>query len=1544
MEDLLLQISNECSNNKLSQLKTSSQTAYDLLQNQNSLLREPAHELRAKCFNVFQIALETKKSKFVSLALSGFHKILRDDRFQSNFEPEDDSLWMPSQFLHAVSSILSQSDDTQVDILKVLLNVACSTYWTINGRIIIQMLALCCEVYECGTEAVKTASQAAANQTLRAFCHVLDVESQEAKDNKMHEVGSGGIDCFNELIPILQYICSRLDEAQSIQSGSSTLLLLEGLHTVVLSLPQRVHTNSHFTKFLWQKLCPVLIGLMSSPRTSTLTFSRLQPVETHPHLKIIYSIAGQLVRVVGCVGSLRPVLESVYHRMLLYPKVQHRLDSLKALTELWRSPNRLVDFAGPLLVEDDRGCQQSDMALTRLVMDSLQECSQSKDLSILSATVSCVETLLSTLLQLSTGQCINHVYVTKINSIFSSLSSCDYKGPLTYQTLCRLPKVYTDSVCAMRKLEIEDGEREEGDGTSEESSNCSDMTDDHPDFSDVDEMDEYPTKIGFPEPLGSIRQEKVYSKESGDCERDNARHFIDTLLEFLPSIVNIRYAIEIDDALQKFASNYCQGLYYEKSKHEDIESTIVNADGIYLATYSALLLNLKLINQGYYTDESSDIPMTEAQFVTEVEESGVLVYLSSRWLCEVYQQVICTDLLTVTGCSSNVALTNLLSDLGGISFESEVLSDCLKLEKASLRQHNTPEIQAGLKLTRRMLTCCWESILAVLTVGVKGDQSVVPISLQALHNAALLCNATGLQRRSGTVFCLLSNACCNPQDGKPTLYASHALSLDVLLSRSLELASHAPQSWPYVLKCCMHVARLEHSVVHSQSLKFTTKLGVIQPEKQDINLPVDGDVSALLGELSGVSPLPHSVAVSVLGILSHHIDRLFENAAIKLKLSPLLSFCSAVCSSSEKQLRMLKEDGSRPSRWWVPKPSSSAPPPPLLLSRLSQLLIKSARSGRPLVHVMKLWSAVGPHLMHAACHKDPGISKLAVTSIHDVMVTLLNENSELPHFHFNEALFKPFENLLCLELCDSDIQDLVVNCICEFVETSQGEIRSGWRPLFRSLGGVATPSHISSLLEVFHVFIGTDSPQVFANAAMDFIHCLVKHVRCNGVEEEIDEDTDCRSVLNYVTRCSQMLCAMYSMPSCPRFNTARRLEERLEEGREILIKDVGGSLAVWAELVEGLASVVPLCPPLYQSPVLDTLFTILTDTIENPGINYTIFCVTYIIISMIQRWILTNSHNITLWEKQVSSFKQYCGQTTHFVVRLIGLLQGVDTTDQGSFMLQKLVDIMIECVTVPVESVARLGCACLRHVVVNSGNKLSREDWGIVAHGVAHAATLVLNPLVTLNAVFSHNCHMYYGDIAHIKVAARRDSNMTRNLRLRHLAQQVLLLESQRMDLSPAEKEENSDERSYVLLIYEDVNANATKDCVPLCNLLVSLLAHQMLLQTIGTILLQGTQHIIPSLAAVVPNKNNQRILLSLPEEAIEELLKCLELSYATAVEFDSRPGLKFLLQKVAQLDRAANLYRQAGAAWTINLITLFDLCICKSERVDNSRDRKSVV
>lgn len=63
-------------------------------------------------------------------------------------------------------------------------------------------------------------------------------------------------------------------------------------------------------------------------------------------------------------------------------------------------------------------------------------------------------------------------------------------------------------------------------------------------------------------------------------------------------------------------------------------------------------------------------------------------------------------------------------------------------------------------------------------------------------------------------------------------------------------------------------------------------------------------------------------------------------------------------------------------------------------------------------------------------------------------------------------------------------------------------------------------------------------------------------------------------------------------------------------------------------------------------------------------------------------------------------------------------------------------------------------------------------------------------------------------------------------------------------------------------------------------------------------------------------------------QQHVQILLSCLDLSYDAAIQFDSRPGLKFLIQKVAGMDRAANLYRQAGAAWILKVVTLFDLSL----------------
>lgn len=101
-------------------------------------------------------------------------------------------------------------------------------------------------------------------------------------------------------------------------------------------------------------------------------------------------------------------------------------------------------------------------------------------------------------------------------------------------------------------------------------------------------------------------------------------------------------------------------------------------------------------------------------------------------------------------------------------------------------------------------------------------------------------------------------------------------------------------------------------------------------------------------------------------------------------------------------------------------------------------------------------------------------------------------------------------------------------------------------------------------------------------------------------------------------------------------------------------------------------------------------------------------------------------------------------------------------------------------------------------------------------------------------------------------------------------------------------------------------------------------------------ILFRSLSHVIPhSTPCSSPNPNVKRGYLShLSPHHVEIFLSALDSSYVAALKFDCRPGLKFLVQKVANLEQPANLYRQAAAAWTIKIITLFELCLREIEEI----------
>lgn len=78
-----------------------------------------------------------------------------------------------------------------------------------------------------------------------------------------------------------------------------------------------------------------------------------------------------------------------------------------------------------------------------------------------------------------------------------------------------------------------------------------------------------------------------------------------------------------------------------------------------------------------------------------------------------------------------------------------------------------------------------------------------------------------------------------------------------------------------------------------------------------------------------------------------------------------------------------------------------------------------------------------------------------------------------------------------------------------------------------------------------------------------------------------------------------------------------------------------------------------------------------------------------------------------------------------------------------------------------------------RHVLVSSGPLLTPEQWEVCSIACYHACSNSLQELHQLTMAFSPRSESFYGDVAQVKVAARRDATPEESERLRQLSAQV---------------------------------------------------------------------------------------------------------------------------------------------------------------------------
>uniref|UniRef100_A0A5K3FNK2 SEC7 domain-containing protein n=1 Tax=Mesocestoides corti TaxID=53468 RepID=A0A5K3FNK2_MESCO len=966
------------------------------LENKNDLRQLPKYKLRELVLAPIQVSLESSNTQLNSDALYALEVFIDSDDLYDSCECPIEETDLTFQFLDTISPCTIFSESIQASFPKLLLRLCLSRHSRLNVNSMLRIIQICTDINNRNQINRKKEKAYVARTTLVQAIEAF-VLKNNACDNQeqAHKIGSRSVypllcanleHTFDVSEPQLQILgvfkClveTMLPENISTQNRTTVPIYLEAIATIISLLPVTMIRQRVFLNILWQRLCPVLMWFLSNPKeersiTSTLDLqqhlengaartthgsaSSVAPPTLWPEgLRFIYDIVIHLAYLVGPVRELRPMLESLFHKMLLYPPPSHRLDALNAVCRILESTEGILCIVGPLisipalssnstncceLPISPKGSHRPDFQLFKIILESIHVCSATGDQALVCASTKCVDAILSSLTLLLKG------------------------GGLT-EELVQMTESQLERVEVPEALD------------DKESSNGESRADFLP-------------NTNLPRTL--------------EVDRWAAHDYLLSVMKIIPSLLDAQSTVEIDRILLEFSSSYCKELrssvsggilspvesseFADTSHVYDVSGTLLNADAVYVATFSALSLNYRLIKAGFYStsNRATVEVMSEADFLDSILGTGLLLYVSETWLSQVYRGIRHQDLLSAAGLASELThgpvttrdnkplrgshLIDMLVEFSGVGWtfnkETNQSENTIGLETNDSRVRFS---RVGQLIASSVLHVGWDYIVEALTntvalAGMKvneGAPSFIgghPFSrsvstacessevisesasrplLQSLfgplffddaaHNqqfrelgealltsltslqqmARLACSLgqTGLRARCSKVFALLTETASAALRAGPQLlpanrlHPAQALSIDVVLTSALELGCQSADCWVHLLNACQLVRDLEHAY-------FASVCNTERSPKHSLNgLDDEYDLSTIIQRFSSdKSNLGNCLTVEQTGIvlnsLSAQVDRIFDTAAEVLSLPALLDFVCCLLQASGAEL------------------------------------------------------------------------------------------------------------------------------------------------------------------------------------------------------------------------------------------------------------------------------------------------------------------------------------------------------------------------------------------------------------------------------------------------------------------------------------------------------------------------------------------------------------------------------------------------------------------------------------------------------------------
>ncbi|GAU93506.1 hypothetical protein RvY_05437 [Ramazzottius varieornatus] len=1546
-------------------------TAY-LLQRKNAFSGEIDMVFVQNYFRLLQLCFRSEQSAIQASGLALMQKCLEDTRFVPRNLTGEARKEFSGMFVNVLSELcIHGSDETAVEILRVSLHFA--LHWSEDPYALIKIISFC--MYCSGLRKspnVKTAAAATNVQAVTSFCRTV-LNDDISKDSVLPADFQTVLTFLGDNLENLQ---NFTDDAKGVEVLRTTLL---SIYSILQSTSNSVQKHPQFQEYIWRKVTPALCHWLGKPAemymqsisqqaraaAGLITVADMEMVE----IKLISQIFVHLAKTYSRTDSMRCVLGSLLQRMMSVASVRQRLYTLHSISEVLESAQLLSDLEGP-----NTDGNMPDTCLTAIIAVALAKLAVIRHPEVEAVCTKLALSLLTSLEHVVDGHTLSEEQVASVNRAFSLLWDT---SPPSQDTI----EKNIEALVSKRppKLQIGNGQSTESEpGTTVDI----DVASSRANGDSIDNSETLDTPTPGPDPTVKFEfpplRDLISSPRTDFDEKQSAHRFVETLLLKIPDLIKKISTVDADEAMQQFASTFCEE---EKGLFHGVP--YLNGDGVYVAAYQTFRYTIRAREMRYYTRKSTAnglVPMTEKEFVSGVLGCGLLVYMSVVWIGELFAIVSSRDLLAEAGCTPaelESPFVQTVRDIDGSGNDHPYLSDYARLDGLSRKMFEPPKV-AGVKLARYLLSRCWTGLQQTLQCAfldcfsrkklftlkkdfTENSLQLMCSALGGLQRYADLCAHLHLHELCSSAYALLARVCCSSLYPQPALQSRNksvhlqlhpwiVLSIDVVLRRSLDMGSRNPDCWKAFFTCYLYLHRLETKFLISAKTPSLTKR-----ELQDCSSTIK-DITTRFGgntETKASEALDTDHSYLALGALLNALDVCFLDATRKLNLTNLCNF-----------IRMLGDASMR-------VPSEQV----MLLERLANVVIMSSKCGRPLLHVMIIWASAVPFLYQAAASQQSVVSEKAVTSMWSIVAVLTATMNEHEHFHFNELQLKPFESLICSQV-SIELQERIVYSLCNLVETTKSDIRSGWKSLFCTLRGIQIEAKSGNLLQavsdVYEAYLHSDNVKVFSSSLWECVQSLIKLYRSSLDISTAGQLTLAgQAALKYLNHASRLLFSLSLMPEftglvekdrlrvlsstiqqvdmvLPNAPTVESLEEHLLEeiyrwipDEEIRIQlqsryfsrsttetmdeekthslivqwDNGkGVLLAVYNIVDNLTASWNNTYGAMNNNSVETVMEILRAGSEKGHPEFGLLLASSSVVPVIQQ-ILRGKY-----QRCDSAFQQLIGSLTDVVGDIfLQNFEVLSDSPRGDEYLRSVLYILAECSLSDREALVRLSISSFKHLIA----KVCEVPKNVFRCTMARCLLDILHatfaPLRDLMVCYNNHSKSIYGDSGHVKVTITNESSYNEMLKIRQTAFRVFLTEAQTSNESHTafDPDSSSPGKSFTFLVYpSELDYHVSTDLfvrrVPLERLVRGLLGHEQILTLVRQVL---HMHLRTERYSYMDDRERLFLLCALRQ------------SCNLTADFNHLSGLKFLIKRVLASPHSIHLYQLNNLAGTIHSTELLALC-----------------